>query len=99
MSAWRIADERIGLSVEKGTPAVPDDCRYHVVVDGEIVLSTRVEAAAIAEYDDIRNLRYAPRDERLRQLRGDTAFMLMRGASYRDKSARDAKRGGRGIGR
>ena len=99
MTGWQLADERHGLSVEKGTPNVPDDGRFHVLVDGAIHLSTRVEAAALAEFEDLKGERSAERDRRLQKLRGDTAYQLMRAQSWKDKGARDSKRGGRGIGR
>jgi hypothetical protein len=99
VTGWQLSDERHRLSIEKGTENVPDDGRFHVLVDGEIVLSTRVEAAAIAEFEDQRNRLNADRDRRLRELRGDTAYRLMRNQSWKAKAARDSKRGGRGIGR
>ncbi len=99
MAGWQLADERHRLSVEKGTENVPDDGRFHVLADGEIVLSTRVEAAAMAEFEDLRDQRNADRDRRLQELRGENAYVLMRVQSWYDKGARDSKRGGRGIGR
>jgi hypothetical protein len=36
--AYVCAALKYGLSVEKGTDRVPDDGRYHFLVDGEIVL-------------------------------------------------------------
>jgi hypothetical protein len=47
--AYVRAADKYGLSVEKGTDRVPDDGKYHLLVDGEIVLSTTVEALALAE--------------------------------------------------
>ena len=78
---------------------MPDDGRFHVLVDGEIVLSTRVEAAAVAEFEDLQDQRNAARDRRLRELRGDTAYELMRSQSWAEKGSRDSKRGGRRPGR
>lgn len=99
MTGWQLTDERLRLSVEKGTDNVPDDGRYHVFADGEIVLSTRVEAAAVAEFEELREQRNSERDQKLRALRGDTAYELMRSQSWAAKGARDAKRGGRRPGR
>jgi hypothetical protein len=92
-------NSRYGVSIQKGTSSVPDDGRYHVVADGEIVLSTGVEAAAIAEFDDIRDQRRLARSKRLRDELGDNAFRLMRSESWAEKSRRDSRRGGRGVGR
>jgi hypothetical protein len=99
MDGFQLRDERLNLSVEKGTETVPNDGRFHVLAEGQIVLSTRVEAAALAEFEDLREQRNAERDARLRALRGETAYDLMRSQSWNEKGARDSKRGGRGIGR
>lgn len=99
MTGWQLTDERNSLSVEKGTENVPDDGRFHVLVDGAIVLSTRVEAAAVAEFEDLKDQRNADRDRRRRELRGDAAYEMMRSQSWKEKGARDAKRGRRGPGR
>lgn len=92
-------DERNCISVEKGTAKVPDDGRFHVLVDNEIVLSTRVEAAALAEFEDVKARRDAERSKKREQLRGETAYRLMRGESWAQKSSRDIKRGRQGPGR
>ncbi|APE16757.1 hypothetical protein BOH72_17430 [Mycobacterium sp. WY10] len=99
MTEWEHTDAKYGISIQRGTPQVPDDDRYHVIVDGAIVLSTRVEAAAIAEFDELREQRRAPSRELLRQEVGDAAFRSMRSAGWAEKSQRDSQRGGRGIGR
>ena len=54
---------KYSLSVELGTPAVPDDGQYHVVVNGEIILSTRVFELAKIIYEEQREeLRVAAGD-------------------------------------
>jgi hypothetical protein len=60
VAGGEIVDTKYGVSVQKGTSAVPDDGRYHVVVDGNIVLSTRVKSAAIAERVEIIEQRREP---------------------------------------
>jgi len=50
-------DEKRGVALKRGTMDVPNDGRYHVLVDGEIVLSTRVEAAARIEFQNWREER------------------------------------------
>ena len=48
---------KYGLSVEKGTERVPDDGNYHLLVDGEVVLSTPVEALALIEMEEAKAAR------------------------------------------
>jgi len=43
---------KYALSIEQGTSAVPDDGQYHVIVNGEIILSTRVFDYAKIIYDE-----------------------------------------------
>jgi uncharacterized glyoxalase superfamily metalloenzyme YdcJ len=45
----------IGLSVEQGTSSVPDDGRFHVVVDGRVVFSSKVRSAALTRYRGLRD--------------------------------------------
>lgn len=99
MTGWERNDAKYGLSIQRGTPEVPNDGRYHVVVDSEIVLSTKVEAAAIAEFDELREQRRAPRRELMRKEVGDATFRAMRSAGWAEKCQRDSRRGGRGVGR
>ena len=58
---------KYGLSVEKGADRVPDDGRYHFFVDGEIVLSTTVEALALAEMEEVKAARQGESRELLRR--------------------------------
>jgi len=95
VGGWEMADRRHGVGIQRGTPEVPDDGRYHVVVDGEIVFSTKVEAAAIAEYDDIRDQRRGPSWKRLQEEKADAAYQAMREAFWHKKMTRDARKGGR----
>lgn len=98
VSGWEKTDAKYGVSVQRGTPAVPDDGRYHVVVDGEIMLSTRVEALALAEFDEIREQRRAPAMERLQKERGEAAYLSMKDAMWDRKATRAVRKGGR-VGR
>jgi hypothetical protein len=41
---------RLGLSVERGTSSVPNDNRYHVVVNGDIAYSRSSQTAALRYY-------------------------------------------------
>jgi len=97
--AYERTDSKYGLSVEKGTDRVPDDGRYHVIVDGETVLSTRVEALALVEFDEIREARKAPGRELLMRERAAQDVHAFRAANYAEKQSHDRGKGGRGIGR
>ena len=90
---------KYGLSVEKGTDRVPDDGRYHFLVDGEIVLSTTVEALALAEMEEAKAARQAPGRELLQRERAALDVAVFRAGNWAEKQSRDQKKGGRGIGR
>lgn len=90
---------KYGLSVEKGTDRVPDDGRYHFLVDGEIVLSTTVEALALAEMEEAKAARQAPGRERLQREMRALDVAAFRAGTWADKQSRDQKKGGRGVGR
>jgi hypothetical protein len=90
---------KYGLSVEKGTDRVPDDGRYHFLVDGEIVLSTTVEALALAEMEEAKAARQARGRELLQREMAALDVRAFRAANYAEKQSRDQRKGGRGIGR
>jgi hypothetical protein len=72
---------RYPLSIEQGTDIVPDDGQYHVVVNNQIVLSTRVFDLAKITFDEQR--------EELRMAAGDPdpREILRRESAMRDVSA------------
>jgi hypothetical protein len=90
---------KYGLSVEKGTDRVPDDGQYHFLVDGEIVLSTTVEALALAEMEEAKAARQAEGRERLQRERAALDVSSFRAGTWAEKQGRDRKKGGRGVGR
>lgn len=90
---------KYGISVEKGTERVPDDGKYHVLVDGEIVLSTSVEALALAEMEEVKAARQAEGRELLRREIASMDVHAFRASNYAEKQGRDHKKGGRGVGR
>lgn len=90
---------KYGLSVERGTDRVPDDGRYHFLVDGEVVLSTTVEALALAEMEEVKTARQAEGRELLRREMAASDVTAFLAGSWADKQSRDRKKGGRGIGR
>jgi hypothetical protein len=97
--AYVRAAMKYGLSVEKGTDCVPDDGRYHVIVDGEIVLSTPVEALALAEMEEAKAARQAESRELLKREMAASDVRAFRATNYAEKQSRDRKKGGRGVGR
>ena len=90
---------KYGLSVEKGTDRVPDDGRYHFLIDGEVVLSTTVEALALAEMEEVKAARQAEGRDLLRREMAAADVSAFRAGTWADKQSRDQKKGGRGIGR
>jgi hypothetical protein len=90
---------KYGLSVEKGTDLVPDDGRYHLLVDGEIVLSTTVEALALVEMEEAKAARQAESRKLLRRENAAFDVSAFRSGNYAEKQSRDRRKGGRGVGR
>ncbi|HEX3731451.1 MAG TPA: hypothetical protein VHU91_00800 [Mycobacteriales bacterium] len=93
------AATKYGLSVERGTDRVPDDGSYHLLVDDEIVLSTPVEALALAELEEAKAARQAQGRELLRREMAASDVHAFRAANYAEKQGRDHGKGGRGVGR
>jgi hypothetical protein len=91
---------RYPLSIEQGTDTVPDDGQYHVVVNGQIVLSTRVFDLAKITFDEQREeLRIAAGDpdprEILRRESGAREVSALRAESA-GRQAKRSRRGGPG---
>lgn len=87
------------LSIEQGTPNVPDDDQYHVVVQGKVFLSTRVLDYARITYEEQREaLRIAAHDPDPREvLRRESAGRDLRGLRAEGIAQRTRKdRGGPG---
>lgn len=92
---------KYSLSIELGTPAVPDDGQYHVIVDGKILLSTRVFDLAKITYDEKREeLRVAAGDPDPREIiRRETAgreIQAIRSESVARTKHHGGGKGGRG---
>lgn len=90
---------KYGLSVEKDTDRVPDDGQYHLLADGEIILSTPVEALALAEMDEAKASRQAKGRELLQRERAAFDVRAFRAGNYAEKQTREQRKGGRGVGR
>jgi hypothetical protein len=91
---------RYPLSIEQGTATVPDDGQYHVVVNGQIVLSTRVFDLAKITFDEQREeLRIASGDpdprEIIRKESGARDVRALRAESTTSQSKK-SRRGGPG---
>lgn len=99
MDGWVKSDPKHNVSIQRETENVPNDGRYHVVVDGEIVLSTKVEAAALVEFEDRCEARKAHGRALLRREREASDANSHRRGAWAEKSARDSRKGGRGTGR
>ena len=71
---------KYSLSIEQGTPNVVDDDQYHVIVNGNVILSTRVFELAKITYEEQRDeLRIAAGDPDPREiLRRETAGRELR---------------------
>jgi hypothetical protein len=95
---------KYSLSIEQGTTAVPDDGQYHVLVNGKIVLSTRVfDLAKIIFEEQREELRIAAGDPDPREIlrresasRDVTALHAESSAHQAKKSQRKGGPGGSG---
>lgn len=89
------------LSIEQGTLGVPDDDQYHVLVNGKVILSTRVLDYAKITYEEQREeLRIAAGDPDPREmLRRESAMRDVRNLqaeSSSQQSKKNSRRGGPG---
>jgi hypothetical protein len=96
---------RIGLSIEQGTGSVPDDGRYHVVVGGEVVYSSKARFPALSRYRSLRdNLlgkagveRKVPDPEETRRReRQFYDFQAVMSESMRQRAMNAKRKGGKG---
>jgi hypothetical protein len=89
------------LSIELGTPTVPDDGQYYVIVNEKIILSTRVLDLAKITYEEQREeLREAAGDpdprEILRRENAAREVKAIRSESVARTKNRGGGKGGRG---
>ncbi len=95
----------VGLSIEQGTDSVPDDGRFHVVLGGQVVFSSRRKSAALAHYRSLRDdlLRNAgiaqtapdPEETRRRE-RQFYDFQAVMSESMRQRTMKARRKGGKG---
>lgn len=97
----------IGLSLEHGTDEVPNDDKYHIVIDGAIVASFAHEKRARDEYRRrrdalVKELDYSPDyqplppAEVMRRERVDRELTTIQSEASRAKHAGATRRGGKG---
>ena len=94
----------IGLSVELGTESVPDDGKYHIVLDGRVLFTTASKAQAVREYTKLRDAALAQRGssppgvdraEALRRARAFDELRPTRSKGVRGKLRIPSRRGRR----
>src|SRR5262249_16174331 len=90
------ARPKLGLSLERGTPGVPADDRYHVVVDGSVVHSTRVLTSAEIVFDELAEARSAEARRGREREQAHYTRQAVRSASSARRAAQARKTGGRG---
>lgn len=84
---FRQAIEDIGLSIEQGTKAVPDDGRFHVLLEGRVILSTASRARGLSEYTRQRDLLLSKAEKRP-QVRDRSEALRRERAEYELKNLR-----------
>jgi hypothetical protein len=94
------------VSLEQGTPAVPDDGRYHIVLEGQVVASYRYLQGALKAYKAKKTeLGWTPsqrsmtKEQVANMLQDEATTRYQREASqdYKARAVRDAGgKGGRG---
>jgi hypothetical protein len=87
---------KLGLSIEIGTSEIPNDGRYHVLVEGVVVYSTKVLAAAEAEFDDLVLQKTSSSRSQLAREQVHFALQAIQSESAFQRAARAKKTGGKG---
>lgn len=96
MSAFKKSKPRLGVSLEKGTPDVPDDGKYYVIVDGVVVCSTPVLALAEIEYAENVEARNKGARDLLAKEQAYYTMQALRSDSFARRASNARKKGGRG---
>ena len=96
---------RFGLSVESGTDAVPNDGKYYVIREGDVVLETPSQKKAVDAYNKLRrelldtmgNAEEAPDPrEVLARERMESEVYAVRADAFRRREAGARAKGGKG---
>jgi hypothetical protein len=94
----------LGISIEQGTEAVPDDGRFYVIVDSAIVFGSSSRARALTEYRNRResllvtqgSLAASVRPQGvLRRARADSEASAFLAASYGERKRKGMRKGGK----
>lgn len=100
--AFRQSVPSVGLSIERGTNAVPRDGRYYVLLAGEQMLAATSKQQAMAEYRKLRDSLVTPNASAIdvkealgRQVAEYEADAFL-SQSSREKRARATRKGGKG---
>lgn len=99
----------IGLFLEMGTKDVPDDGRYHLVFNGEVVQSFSSQKEAMSHYEELRDkvvedtgyepdYEPIPPDELIRRERFEYDAYKVKIEGTASKHASTTKKGGKGKG-
>jgi len=97
--------QAIGLSIEQGTSLVPNDGRFHVVVDGNVVFSSKAKSTALTRYRSLRDellqkagIEQKPVDpeETRRRERQFYDFQAVMSESMRQRAINAKRKGGKG---
>jgi hypothetical protein len=95
----------IGLSLEQGTGAVPDDGRFHILIEGEIVFSCKARSTALSRYRELRDGLLSESDveqrvpdpaETRRREREFYDFQAVKYESQRERALNAKRKGGKG---
>jgi hypothetical protein len=103
--AFRQSVPSLGLSVERGTEAVPADGAYYVVLDGEILFRFLSKVRALAEYRSRRqelsggltkSSREIDREAVVKRIRAEMDFRALHSEAARSKATKARRKGGKG---
>ena len=86
-------DRKRSLALKRGTPDVPNDGRFHVIQDGEVVFSTRVESAARIDFQERREVRMSDSRAKLAAEAADQDARRFKNDVLSAKANRDVKMG------
>ncbi|MGH9198807.1 MAG: hypothetical protein ACRD1T_24155 [Acidimicrobiia bacterium] len=95
----------LGLSLERGTAAVPADGAYYVILNGKIVLRSVSKARALAEYRSRRqtlmrsssgSTRQIDREAVLKRARAEIDFKALHSEAAHRKASKARRKGGKG---
>jgi hypothetical protein len=96
---------KVGLSVEQGTASVPDNRRFYVLLEGEVIFDSPSKSAALARYRELREsllreagIRPAAPDPEATKRREREFYEMqaVRADSYKRREKKAQEKGGKG---